>query len=74
MSNSKIQAILNSDLEKLLEQTNQLHDFLAGNAKCAVCGQPISEDNLSMLIPKRVNDAIHFEFICDNLNCTSNNE
>ena len=53
MSKNKlnIQAVLDTGLEKLLAQTNQLHDFIEGKISCPKCGTIITEDNVGILYP-----------------------
>lgn len=43
---SKIQAIINSDLEDLLIQTNQLEPLLDGRIKCCICNRTITMENI----------------------------
>ena len=53
-SKSNIQAVLDTDLEKLLAQTNQLHDFIEGKISCPKCGTIITEDNVGILYPYEI--------------------
>lgn len=74
MSKNKtsVQAILNTDLEKLLMQTDQLSDFIDGELKCCKCGNVITADNISLLIPEEVDNVIKFKFVCTKLECNTN--
>lgn len=68
---SSIQAVLNTDLEKLLAQTNQLNDFIEGRILCHICGSIITEDNVGLLLPREVDNVIKFDIHCSDINCLS---
>lgn len=68
---SNIQAVLDTDLEKLLAQTNQLCDFIDGRILCPVCGTVITEENIGILYPYKVDGCTKFEIHCNNINCLS---
>ena len=70
-SKSSIQAVLDSDLEKLLVQTNQLSEFIEGKIHCPVCGSIITEDNIGVLYPEDIDGYVRFEIYCNNINCLS---
>lgn len=70
-SKSNIQAVLDTDLEKLLAQTNQLHDFIEGKISCPKCGTIITEDNVGILYPYEIEGNTKFEIHCNNINCLS---
>ncbi|MCQ2193555.1 MAG: hypothetical protein MJZ28_01240 [Paludibacteraceae bacterium] len=69
--NVKVQAIIDTDLEKLLAQSNQLDDFIEGKIICPVCGTVITEDNIGILYPIEHSGKIIFEMHCNNSNCLS---
>lgn len=69
--NIKVQAILNTDLEKLLAQTNQLNDFIEGKMKCPVCGTTLTEDNIGIMYPFERDGETMFEIHCNSINCNS---
>lgn len=71
INKSSIQAVLDTDLEKLLAQTNQLHDFIEGKVSCSKCGTIITEDNIGVLYPYEIDGQTKFEFHCNNINCLS---
>lgn len=66
-----VQAMLDTDLEKLLIQSNQLNEFIEGEIKCCMCGRVITSDNISMLLPVEQEDKIKFKFICSDIECNS---
>ena len=62
----KIAAILDEDLLGLLIKINKYDEFIMGELTCTSCGEPISEKNLTAIVPKK--DA-KFEFVCNNIKC-----
>jgi len=63
----RINAILDTDLEKILESKDLLKTIQQGQAKCFICGELISISNIS---------AIHFiegevKLCCDNEKCSN---
>ena len=64
-----IKAILNVDLEKLLKQTGQYNSFIDGELNCIYCGNSITVDNLSIIIPKINDDTTVLQFCCDKVSC-----
>ena len=66
---SKIQAIINSDLEDLLIQTNQLEPLLDGRIKCCICNRTITMENIGLLLPVTKNGKQIFDFCCNDLDC-----
>lgn len=68
-NNADIRAILNVDLEKLLKQTGQYNSFIDGDLKCIYCGNSITVDNLSIIIPKINDDTTFLQFCCDKVSC-----
>lgn len=66
-----ITAIMNSDLEKLLIQTDQYVDFVNGKIKCECCGRIMSLDNLSIMLPQKQNERLVLRFWCDQMDCVS---
>lgn len=66
-----ITAIMDSDLEKLLIQTEQYVDFVNGKIKCECCGRIMSLDNLSIMLPQKQNERLVLRFWCDQMDCVS---
>ncbi len=66
-----ITAIMDSDLEKLLIQTDQYVDFVNGKIKCECCGRIMSLDNLSIMLPQKQNERLVLRFWCDQMDCVS---
>ena len=66
-----ITAIMDSDLEKLLIQTDQDVDFVNGKIKCECCGRIISLDNISIMLPQKQNERLVLRFWCDQMDCVS---
>lgn len=68
---TKIQAIMDTDLEKLLVQTNQYDDFERGKIICPVCGTVITEDNIGILYPIECEGNTIFKIHCNKISCIS---
>lgn len=64
-----VNAILDSDLDNLLKQTEQYEALLKGEILCKSCGIPISIGNIGVIIPKKEGDKILLEFYCDDQMC-----
>ena len=65
----EIQAMMNSDLEKLLIQVGDYDKFLEGELHCHVCGKVLNVDNIAMILPVRENDRIVLRYYCDDADC-----
>lgn len=65
----KIQAMMDSDLEKLLIQVGDYDNFNEGQIECQNCGKTINEDNLAMIVPVKDNGCMTLHYICDNPDC-----
>lgn len=67
----KIQALMNSDLVNVLNQTGQYEDLINGSIKCEFCGREITLDNISTLIPYEENGSIKIRFYCNLFECVN---
>ena len=65
----EIQAMMNSDLEKLLIQVGDYDKFLEGELHCHACGKVLNADNIAMVLPIRENGRIVLNYFCDNSDC-----
>lgn len=65
----KIQAIMDTDLQGILEQTGQYIDFINGNILCSNCGKEINVENISSIVPYEECGVIKLKFYCDNIEC-----
>jgi len=69
-----IDAIDVESLNKILLQTGQYEDFISGNIKCACCGDVISLDNISTIIPYDGENGIKLKFFCNKLECVNSDK
>ena len=65
----EIQAMMNTDLEKLLIQVGDYDKFLERKLHCYACGKVLSMDNISVVLPVREDDKITLRYFCDNPDC-----
>lgn len=66
----EITAIMDSDFEKLLRQTNQLVEFQNGEIKCRICHCQMTLDNVGIIVPVCEPEGTpYLEFVCNNPNC-----
>lgn len=73
MTKEKVKVMFNTDIEKVLVYTEQYDDFLQGKILCQCCGRPISENNVSILLPTINNDGEKkVLFWCSDDECISN--
>uniref|UniRef100_UPI004024FD3E hypothetical protein n=1 Tax=Prevotella sp. TaxID=59823 RepID=UPI004024FD3E len=66
-----VNAIMDKDLKQILIQTGQYEDFINGNLKCACCGNKISIDNISTLVPYNTENGIKLKFYCNRIDCVN---
>jgi hypothetical protein len=66
MSDAKLQAVLDEDLEGLLKSIGKFEDILNGGVTCHFCSELISLRNLQAILPLSRNE---FQFICNNPSC-----
>ena len=66
-----INAIMDKDLNKILIQTEQYEDFINGNLKCECCGNKITIDNISTLVPYETDEGIKLKFYCNKIDCVN---
>lgn len=52
MENKQIDAVLESDLEKLLKGLGIYDELVSGNLKCAICGEKVTQDNIMAIYPE----------------------
>lgn len=65
MSEEKVRAVHDQDLEKILEGLGILNKFKHGEIKCKFCSSTITSNNLHSFFPQ--SGAI--KFVCDGHNC-----
>jgi hypothetical protein len=61
----EVDAVLDDDIDELLDGLNIKPQFYAGEYKCSMCGVIITSENMKMIIPGK--DEI--KFICDKPSC-----
>ncbi len=66
MKEEKISAILDEDMEQVLESIGQLHAIKNGEIYCSECGTTISIENIQLIIPLENG---YFEYVCKNTLC-----
>lgn len=71
MKHQRIQAIMNTELIRVLNQTGQYEDLINGKIKCKCCGNEITLDNISTLIPYEEDGSIKIKFYCNNIDCVN---
>lgn len=72
MAKEKVKVMFNTDIEKVLTYTGQYDDFLQGNILCQCCGRPITENNVSILLPVVNKGEKKVIFWCSDDECISN--
>lgn len=65
---------MNTELIRVLNQTGQYEDLLNGMIKCECCGNEISLDNISTLLPYEEGDSVKIKFYCNNIDCVNSNK
>lgn len=65
----EISAILDTDIENLLKETNQFEDFINGKLKCRCCGETLTVENIGIILPVNVDSNLSLEFYCENVLC-----
>lgn len=71
MKQQRIQAMMNTELVRVLNQTGQYEDLIDGMIKCECCGNEITLDNISTLIPYEEDGSIKIKFYCNNIDCVN---
>lgn len=71
MKQQRIQAMMNTELLRVLNQTGQYEDLIDGMIKCECCGNEITLDNISTLIPYEEDGSIKIKFYCNNIDCVN---
>lgn len=64
-----ITAMMDTEFERLLIQTNQLESFNNGEILCSRCHRQITIDNIGIMIPQENGGEIKLEFICNSPEC-----
>ena len=64
-----VNAILDSDVEKLLRETALYEDLMLAKLKCQSCNVSITIENIGVIIPKVTEGKINLEFYCEKINC-----
>jgi hypothetical protein len=60
-----LKAVLDADLEKLLDQLGMLELMNAGKLKCAICGKKITKENFYCLYVEQG----EIKFCCSQVSC-----
>lgn len=63
--NVEVDAVLDDDLNELLDELNVRSQFYSGEYKCMVCSETITFENLKFILPRR--DGVRF--LCDKPSC-----
>ena len=66
MEEKRLHAVLDEDIEKLLDKLGQLEPIQNGEVTCHECGAPIMVKNLQIILPLP-NGGFHF--VCSNTDC-----
>jgi hypothetical protein len=65
-----VNAVMDSDIEKLLRQTDYYDKIICGEIRCASCDSPISIERIGIIIPTvHSEDNFTLSFYCENLTC-----
>ncbi|MFA5433783.1 MAG: hypothetical protein WC319_13085 [Candidatus Paceibacterota bacterium] len=64
---TKVNAILDTQIEELLQKTKQFEDFANGNLKCESCGSIITTQNIGVIQP--TSNGTKVIFYCDRIDC-----
>lgn len=67
MKDGTMKAVLDEDLDKLLESLGVYDSVVSGNEKCFFCGKTVTLENLSSIFP--LNREV--KFCCDDLICVN---
>ena len=67
--NIEVNAILDRDLETLLQKTNQFEALLQGDLKCVSCETTITIDNIGIIVPIKKGKVLKVEFYCEKIDC-----
>lgn len=71
MKQQRIQALMNTELIRVLNQTGQYEDLINGEIKCECCGNEITLDNISTLLPYEEEGSVKIKFYCSNIDCVN---
>lgn len=66
-----INAIMDTQLKGILYQTGQYDDFENGKIYCQCCGQVITTNNISTLVPYDDCGVIKLKFYCNSIDCVN---
>ena len=69
MEKENIPAIFSEDLHDFLFNTSELEKILAGNRFCKICLNPITLQNIQLVVPFRNKP---FEYVCNSVSCIEN--
>lgn len=68
----QVNAVLDSDLEQLLQNTNQYESIIAGQVKCKNCNSVITIQNIGIIVPVvKKGENLSFDFYCERIDCTN---
>lgn len=73
MDKKNITAIMDDQIESLLQYTGQYEKLINGELTCMHCGRIITNDNIAIVIPHIINGHYVLSFICDDTNCCTKN-
>lgn len=62
---NSIKAVYEDDLIGYLKSTGLYNKIVAGELRCVYCGNPITLENLEIIVPK----GKEVELVCKNKNC-----
>lgn len=66
----KVNAVLDSDLEHLLQKTGEYERIIEGHVRCKNCDSVINIQNIGIIVPNLEDDKIPFIFYCERIDCT----
>lgn len=69
MKQKDITAIMDDQVESLLQYTGQYEKLINGELTCMHCGRIITSENIGIIIPRKINGQYILSFICDDTNC-----
>lgn len=65
----EVNAIIDTEVEALLRQTEQYEDLVGGKIHCKSCNTTITPENIGIIIPNNTDTKVVLEFYCEKINC-----
>lgn len=72
MEEQLLHAIMDTDIESMLERTSQFEQFIKGELLCSICGKRLTVDNIGLMrvVTTEYGDK-KFVMCCDKATCMS---